>query len=266
MHNFFIYLRLIKISLLAQMEYRLSFILQSSSQFLLLSAEFAAVWILFVRFRHIRGWHLFHICVFYGLISISFSICDALTCGFDKMPLLIRKGDLDRYLLRPCNLIWQILGYELSLRRIGRFSQGLLVLLIGFHNLSLEWTVIKGFIIILAVIGSVCLFSGILFIQGTISFWTTESLEIMNTLTYGGIEAGQFPITIYTPAFQKFFTYAVPLACVNYFPVVFILDKKDILGTSRMFQALSPCFGLLFLLAGILFFYYGIRHYTSTGT
>ena len=56
------------------------------------------------------------------------------------------------------------------------------------------------------------------------SFWTTESLEVMNMLTYGGVETAQYPIAVYQKYFQRFFTFVVPLAMVTYFPILAVLD------------------------------------------
>ena len=34
-------------------------------------------------------------------------------------------------------------------------------------------------------------------LQATLAFWTVDSLEVAKTLTYGGVEAGQYPLDIY---------------------------------------------------------------------
>ena len=78
-----------------------------------------------------------------------------------------------------------------------------------------------------AVAGGACLFSGIFVLQATMAFWTTESLEILNTLTYGGVETAQYPVWIYRPWFRRFFTMVIPLACINYFPALAILGRAD---------------------------------------
>ncbi len=71
-----------------------------------------------------------------------------------------------------------------------------------------------------AVAGGVALFSGILVLQATLAFWTVESLEIMNMLTYGGVQAAQYPLDIYSRWFRDLLTFVVPLACVAYYPVL----------------------------------------------
>ena len=48
-------------------------------------------------------------------------------------------------------------------------------------------------------------------LQATLAFWTTETLEIVNTVSYGGVETAQYPLSIYRPWFRHFFTFVVPL-------------------------------------------------------
>lgn len=266
MNDLQLYFRYIGISLRSQMEYRVSFVLQTLAHFLTTLMEFVAIWALFQRFETIKGWTFYEIAVFYGMISIAFSFNDFLTRGFDIVSRLIRAGEFDRYLLRPRSTVLQLLGYELRLRCFGRFAQGVLVLWIGASHLHVTWTLPKVVLMLWAIAGASTLFIGLIIMQATLAFWTTESLEIMNTLTYGGIETAQFPLTIYLPWFRKFFTFIVPLACVNYYPVLLIVEKPDPLGSPIWFQAISPLAGILFLLVGRVFWSIGLRHYTSTGS
>ena len=67
-------------------------------------------------------------------------------------------------------------------------------------------------------------------IQGALAFWTTESLEVMNLLTYGGVQTAQFPLGLYEKWFRNFLIFVVPIGCVAYFPVLAILGKPDPLG------------------------------------
>jgi len=117
-----------------------------------------------------------------------------------------------------------------------------------------------------AVIGGACLFAGLFILQATLCFWTTESLEVMNTVTYGGTETAQYPVTIYRKWFRQFFTYVVPLASVTYYPIVYVVGRVDPLGTSTVFQVLAPTIGLVFLVVSLKVWKFGIRHYRSTGS
>lgn len=261
-----LYLRCMGISIRGQMQYRASFLMMSIGQFLITAIEFLAIWVLFERFGSIQGWALAEVALFYGLINVAFSAGEAAVRGFDTFSSLVRSGDFDRVLLRPRSTALQVAARELPLRRIGRFLQGLAVLLWASSALSVAWSPGRVAIAIAAILGGACLFAGLFVLQATLVFWTTESLEVMNCLTNGGVTAAQYPLTIYRPWFRRFFTFVVPLACVNYFPALAVLSRPDPLGTPLVFQWAAPAVGVAFLAVALQVWKIGVRHYRSTGS
>lgn len=261
-----LYWRFVVVSLQGQMQYRASFLLSALGQFLATGIEMVGIWALFERFGHLSTWTLPQVAMFYGIVHCAFALADALSSGFDQFGIHVRTGSFDRMLLRPCGTVLQLMGEEFALRRIGRLAQGMVVLIWAIAALPTRWGWLQVGLLGLTLLGGVCLFFGLIVIQATMVFWTTETLELMNTMTYGGVETAQYPVTIYQPALRRFFTLVVPLACVTYFPVVALLDVEDPLGTSRTFQYLAPLSGLLFLWGALQVWKYGVRHYTSTGS
>ena len=261
-----LYGRYASISLRGQMEYRASFLMQSAGQFLITGIEFLGIWTLFTRFGQIRGWTLAEAAFFYGLISITWSIADAISRGFDVFGTTVKNGDFDRVLLRPRSTILQLFGHELTLRRIGRFVQGLAVLVFAIETLDVAWSAPRMGLFAVAVIGGVCLFVGLMILEATSAFWTTESLEVWNAFTYGGVTMSQYPLEIYRPWFRRFFLVVIPLGCVTYLPGVAILGRPDPLGTPLLLQWLAPLVGPIFLLVCLYIWGMGVRHYQSTGS
>jgi ABC-2 type transport system permease protein len=261
-----LYRRYIGISFRSQMQYRASFFMRSVGHFLVTASEFLGFAALFQRFGQINGWTLPQMGLFYGIISMSFAITEAGQRGFDVFPNLIKSGDFDRILLRPRSAAFQVMGQEFQLMRVGRFMQALLVLIWSAWRLQMPWTPANLMLVLLAIAGGVCLFSGLLVLQATMCFWTTESLDIVNCTTYGGVETAQFPVTIYRPWFRAIFTFVIPLATINYFPIHALLNLTDPLGSTRWIQWLSPLAGMVFLLVSLQFWRFGVRHYTSTGS
>jgi ABC-2 type transport system permease protein len=261
-----LYGRYASISLRSQLEYRASFVMQAIGQFLITGMEFAGIWALFSRFGQIRGWTLAEIAFFYGMISISWSIADAFARGFDMFGNIVKYGEFDRLLLRPRSTVLQLFGHELTLRRLGRFLQGAAVLGFAITTLDLDWSADRVALLVMTVAGGGCLFIGLVILQATSAFWTTESLEVWNAFTYGGVTMSQYPVEIYRPWFRQFFTFGIPLACVNYFPGVAVLGRQDPIGTSITFQRLAPLAGPLFLLFALQVWKIGVRHYRSTGS
>lgn len=262
-----LYWRYVMLSLRGQLQYRAAFLLAALGQFLVNGMEFLGVWALFERFGHVAGWRLPEVALFYGVVHCTFACADALSTGFDQFgPAYVRTGNFDRLLLRPRSTVLQLAGHELALRRVGRFSQGLGVFLWAISQLDVVWSVARVGVLLFALVGGICFFFGLIVLQATLAFWSTETLEIMNTLTYGGVETAQYPLAIYHSAFRKFFTFVIPLACSSYFPLVWVLGGPDPLGSPAWFQACSPAGGVLFLGGCLMLWRYGVAHYTSTGS
>jgi len=261
-----LYLRYVGISVRGQMQYRASFFMMALGHFAITGVEFVAIWGLFARFKTIKGWTLAEFALFYGIVSVAFAVAEGVGRGFDVFPGLVRMGEFDRLLVRPRSTVLQVAAREVQLMRVGRLAQGLVVLFWGVAALDVAWTPAKAVVLIGAVLGGACLFTGLLVLQATLAFWTTESLEVVNCLTYGGVECAQFPLTIYRPWFRRFFTFVVPLACINYFPVHAILGRADPLGTPAAVYWAAPLVGVLFLLVTLKVWRFGVRHYRSTGS
>jgi len=261
-----LYARYIGISVRGQMAYRGSFIMLSLGGFAITAIEFATIWLLYQHFGGIAGWSLAQIGLMYGMVNISFAVADAFARGFDQFSGMVKSGDFDRVLLRPRGTALQIVGQKLELQRIGRLSQAVVVLVVSAVNIGVVWTPGRLLLLLLAMLGGACLFIGIAILQATASFWTTESLEIFNTFTNGGVATTEYPLPIYARWLQRFFTYVVPLAATTYFPAMAIMGRDDPLGSTVLFQYLAPLIGIAFPILCLQIWKIGVRHYKSTGT
>ena len=261
-----LYRRYISISIRSQLQYRASFILMTLGQLFATAIEFAAIVALFARFGTLRGWTLPEVALFYGVIGTAFALAEGIGRGFDTFSALVKSGDFDRLLLRPHSTAFQVAASEVQLMRSGRLLQAGFVLAWAVHALHVVWTPALVFLLICTVAGGACLFYGLFVIEATVSFWTVEALEIMNTVTYGGTETGQYPLTIYGRGFRAFFTFIVPLACINYIPLNAILHRPELAYLPPLLSWTAPAVGLLFLFIALQAWKTGVRHYCSTGS
>jgi ABC-2 type transport system permease protein len=260
-----LYGRYLALSLRAQLQYRAALVMQMLGHLVITGIEFLAIWALFARFGSLRGWTLPEIALMYGMVDVSFAIADAMGRGFDTVAALIKTGDFDRILVRPRAAALQLLGHELTLKRIGRLSQGLVVLAWAGHAV-VSWNVGRAALLVFAIAGAVCVFVAIEVLEATAAFWTVESLEMWNAFSYGGCYAAQYPMSIYRTWFRRFFTAVVPLSCVVYLPAVEILGRTDPTGVPRWLHVVGPFAGVAFLAAAFAVWRVGVRHYTSTGS
>lgn len=259
--------RFINASIRSQAQYPGSAILLVMGNFLNTAIEIVATWALFDRFGAVRGWTFGEVALFYGLVNIMFAIADVLTRGFDLLgTTFLRTGSFDRLLLRPRSVTLQLMGHDFRVSRFGRLLQGIFMLAIGTQLADVMWSADTIAVALWAVAGGVALFVGILVLQGALSFWTIESLEVAHVLSFGGVQAAQYPLSIYNEWLRDFLTFVVPLACVVYFPVLTILSRHDPLGSHGWLGFVTPIAGFVFLGVAFVAWHLGIRHYTSTGS
>jgi ABC-2 type transport system permease protein len=159
--------------------------------------------------------------------------------------------------------VLQVLGSKFEFNRIGRLSQGLVVLVFSLSNLTVSWNIYKVITLLLMALSGVVIFAGIYMLGAAMCFWTVEGLEVVNIFTDGGKELAQYPLSIYKEWIRKFFTFVIPFGTVNYLPLMFILDKTE--GSSLMFMFI-PLLGMLFIIPCVLLWRLGVRHYKSTGS
>jgi len=255
-----LYLRYVALSIRVQLTYRATLAIKALGQLLVTGIEFFGIWALFSRFGSLAGWTLREVALIYGMIDVGFALADAVGRGFDKVGTLLKAGDFDRMLLRPRSIVLQLLGFELQLMRIGRFSQGLIVLV--WACLPIAWTPATTALLVISILAIGCVFLGLVVLQATSTFWTIESLEVWSAFTYGGNYAAQYPLSIYRRWFQRFFTAVIPLALASYYPARAILGR-DPLGA---LPAFGPLAGFAFLALSFAVFRLGIRHHASTGS
>ncbi|MRT44710.1 transporter, partial [Xylella fastidiosa subsp. multiplex] len=79
----------------------------------------------------------------YGLSVTSFGAADLLLGSMDVLGSRIRDGSFDILLLRPVPVLAQIGADHFALRRLGRITQGALVLGWAMWSVDVDWSVGK---------------------------------------------------------------------------------------------------------------------------
>jgi ABC-2 type transport system permease protein len=263
-----LYLRLISISLRAQMQYRLSFLLDALGTAFASLVEFVTLAAALTRFGSVGGWTLGEVAFLYGLVEAAFGTMDMVFSGFDPgyFSQQIRRGTFDQFLLRPVGLVLQMFGSEFILRRLGRIAQGAAVFVFSVIALNPEWTAAKLIYLPVVWVSTVAFFGGLFVIGATTCFWTVEASEAINIFTYGGSAMLSYPMHIYADWMRRFFIFVVPGALLVYYPALFFLGKPDPLGLPPLMPFVAPLAGFGVLAAAFAFWGLGVRRYTSTGT
>ena len=262
-----LYWYLIGIQLRIQLQYKTNLIIDIGTYLLTTGLEFLGVLVIFGPFPTLLGWRIGEVALLAAVMSISFGLAEMLGSGIDNFSTIIRLGDFDRVLLRPVGALIQVIGSDFRLRRLGRLTQGGISFVIALILLpSLQWTFYKVVILLIGIASGAVIFVSVLLLGATLCFFTIETTELTNILTYGGREMLSYPITIYSQTLQRFFLFVVPLAFGSYVPVCVILGHPLPFGLPANIAFGTPLIAILFALISGFIWRFGVRRYQSTGS
>ncbi|MBR4962249.1 MAG: ABC-2 family transporter protein [Clostridia bacterium] len=256
-----LYLHYLSIHLRSQMQYKTSFFLTVLGQFVGSFTFLLSILFLMDRFGTVKGFTAAQVLLCFAVVLMAFSLAECFFRGFDTFASTISQGQFDRILVRPRSEVLLTLCSKAELSRIGRFLQSALVFAYAIPNSGVHWTWDKILTLCFMILSGVALFSGLFVIYAAICFFTTEGLEFMNIFTDGGREFGSYPIAVYGEKVLKFFTFIVPLALVQYYPFLYLVDRAE-----HRWYAVTPIAAWLFLIPCAILWKVGLRHYKSTGS
>jgi ABC-2 type transport system permease protein len=259
------YGRLIAARVRAQLQFRTSFAIETIGVFIVSFLDFAAILIMFSNVPQLGQWNISEVALLYALATLSFAFTDLIIGHLDGFPALIRDGNFDLMLVRPRGTLFQVITSDFQLRRLGRVTQGLLVLAFALSTLAIDWTPDRVLVLALAIPSGVLIYSSVWIAVICIAFWTVEGREAANAFTYGGAFLAQYPINIYDQWLRRFLAYVVPMAFIAYFPALHVLGKTDPLGLPQVLQVASPVIALAAGLVASMVWRFAVRHYQSAG-
>ena len=256
-----LYFKYLGMLLKCQLQYKTSFILTAFGQFLVSFTTFWGIFFMYSRFHNVNGFNLTETMICFAIMLTAFSLAECFVRGFDMFPNLIKSGNLDRILVRPRSVIFQVLTSHVEFTRVGRLFQAFLMLAYALPNCGIVWTWGKIFTVVLMIVGGVAVFTGLFMLYAGISFFTIEGLEFMNIFTDGSREFGKYPLVIYGEGVLRLTTYIIPIALFQYYPFLYLIGRSDIWQYS-----LLPLVGFFFILPCYGFFRFGLHKYKSAGS
>ncbi len=255
-----LYFKFLAVHLKSAMAYKNSFFLSCLGSMLTTLNIFLGVVFLLDRFGTIGGYTLPQLSLCYGVILLATSLAECFARGFDSFAHVLAQAQFDRILVRPRSLVFQVLCQDLRPQMLARVLQGAVMLACGVRSGAVAWTAAKALVLAAMVLCGAAVFFGLFLINAALCFFTTESLEVMNIFTDGPREYGKYPFGIYGRPVLVILTCLVPLALVQHWPLLYLLDRGP------WWYGLLPAASLLFLIPCTALWRLGVRHYRSTGS
>lgn len=256
-----LYWKYVMIHFKCQIQYKVSFVLMALGQFITAFSAFLTTYFMMIRFETIQGYTLSEVLLCFAVVLMAFSLAECFARGFDMFAGMLGNGEFDRILVRPRNLVLQVLGSKVEFTKIGRLVQASLIFCYAIPASPVHWTPDKILTLVLMIIGGTVTFAGLFVISAALCFFTTQGLEVMNIFTDGGREFGRYPLSVYGSSILRFFTFIIPMAWFQQYPLMYLLGRSDsralMVSPLLCFLFWIPCYGLWRI---------GLRHYKSTGS
>lgn len=260
LHNIEIYFALMTASLKEMLIYRLDCIVGIFSQLLTQAVELIFIWITFQNTENLAGWNFDQILLLYGITMISVGIADfCFDALYDIGPKYIRRGEFDKFLLRPVSPLLSIIGSSKEVTSLGYGVLGVVMTVAMLIKLQIPITIMFVLKIVFFGIVGAAILGAINTIFSISSFWTYRSNEVIWTF-YKIYTFSQYPINIYSNFIKILITVILPFSFVAYFPTA------SYLGLTPYIMYLSPVVAIVLWLIAIKLWNWALKKYRSTGT
>ncbi|NBM16799.1 ABC transporter permease [Streptomyces sp. GC420] len=248
------------------MTYRASFVMTTFGTFAATSFDFVAIMLMFSQVDALGGYSLPEIAFLYGTSGTAFGLTDLALGNAGRLGRRVRDGTLDTLLVRPAPILAQVAADRFALRRLGRVTQGLLVLGWSLAAVDVNWTPVKVLMVPVTVLSGALIYAAVFVVGASFQFVAQDAAEVQNSFTYGGNTLLQYPPTVFTKDMLRGVTFVLPLAFVNWLPAMYVLDRHYPLDLPGWVAFLPPLVGVASCALAALAWRAGLRSYRSTGS
>jgi len=248
------------------MAYRASFAMTTLGNFTATAFDFVAILLMFSRVDALGGYTLPEIAFLYGLSSVAFGLADLCLGSMERLGRRVRDGTLDTLLVRPAPVLAQMAADQFGLRRLGRVTQGTMVLVYALATVDIDWTALKLLLMPVMILSGAGIFAAVFVAGAAFQFVAQDASEVQNAFTYGGTTLLQYPPTVFATELVRGVTFVLPLSFVNWLPATYVLGRPIPLGLPQWVAFLSPLVAAGCCALAGLAWRAGLRSYRSTGS
>jgi len=260
------YLHLLRATVRAQSQYRLSFAVDAVGTSFGVLLDVVSVLVFFRVTRSLAGFPFREAFLMASLATFGFALADLVAGNVDLLRFNVRTGRLDALLVRPLGVLPQLLVLDFAPRRLGRVVESLVVYAVGLGYAGVGWSPARALLAVLAPLSGGVLYGALFVAFGSVAFWWIESAEFANGFTYGGRDFAAYPLTVYSGLFRRLFGYGLGFAFVSYYPALALLGRADPLHGPDWLGWCAPLVAVAAALAAGGVWRLGVRHYRSTGS
>lgn len=241
----------LRVNILSNMEYRVSFLTQVIFMFLNDIMLLFFWWILFQRFDNIAGWQQQDVFLLYAVSAGTYGVAYTIFGNAGRLSNIIAEGQLDYYLALPKDVWLNVLISRSLASTIGDFFFGV-VMCLAMFGLSAKVLAAVLFMLIAAVI----LTSAVTIVH-SMTFYLGNAEQIAGVFSEALLSFSLYPISLFSLSLRVILYTAIPAAFVSFIPVTLI--KQFSLPLFLVFAGVAA--GSVWLSRRV--FYSGLKRYES---
>ena len=242
-----------RLNLASALEYRASFLTQAFGMALSNSSFIFFWWVAFGQIGgSIAGYSFEDVLFIWAVASSGFGVAHILFANTSYLTNLIVTGELDAFLLQPCNVLVNVLCAKTSFSSYGDFIYGFIIMVIFHADSAAAWLWFACGVMLCAL-----LLTTISLTAHTLSFFWGDASVIGQMATEFAINFSIYPEKIYAPAIRALMYSVIPVGLAVHMPL-------------RLSRQFSPGMALIALVSAAAycaaagwFFYRGLRRYES---
>ncbi len=254
-------------SIKAWFQFRLDAVLKSLSVFIREISNAVVVYLTLFMFNSIAGWNIHEMFFLFSLLFLSYGIMIIFSTGLREFESVIKSGDLDRFLLRPRGVLFQIVCTNVDwFAVLGQCTAGLVMFILAINNIEIEWSFAKVLYLTIVLIGGTIIqFSVFLFIA-CLNIYYMQVENIREIFYWNLRRFACYPLNIFSSWVRFLLVFIVPFAFVNYFPTQLLLNKNIETQYPLFVYYATPIVASVMFVFSYIFWKISLKHYSSTGS
>ena len=245
------------------LQYRVNFIFYVISIAPIHLVQMVFSWFIAKRFSGFNSWTGWNLIFLYALLLVSYGIAQLFARRFRYLEEDIISGNLDVHFTKPLPILYILMFRYLAITpMISQLFPPIVIFIISCFYNSIQWNLTKVLVLVGAIFGGAVIQMSIFLLIGAVAFWTTRSSSLED-IFFAFKDFLNYPLNVYGKKVLAFLTYIFPLAFVNYYPCVYILEKE---GSENILNFLTVPVAIVMTVISLLVWKVSLAHYNSTGS
>lgn len=211
------------------------------------------------RIGHLGKWEYGIILAAYGFFELVSGLFWMMFSNVTLVPEgLAFDGDMDKYLLKPYSVLFQLTLGSIQPQYIPNTILGFLIFMRGVSKMQLQIGATFCLRFLFALVFSVILMVAIFITFSSIGFWLNDKFEIKSPISQL-MQLARYPKNIYSRPVAFIITWIIPLAFVGFLPVLYIFSHQ----AYKSIYSFLPVVSLVWFVVSLFVWRRGLKRYTS---